>query len=292
MAWLGRGPCTSSASTTLISCVGRAGGSSVRPRRARDSARVMVAMPAMSRRISSYGLSGWAESSTAVLAVTPPRSSASRIAASLTASDTFGSVAMPSSSRAMRSADSARRRCAFACVCGAFPPWCVHTRPPIIAARLHRSPLLRCAVQRCAWTSGLALAHHCSLHLTTRSIAERSFMASIIPPFPAEPVPTAGAILRRRRDVCIGEPQLRAGMRAFLAQDQPGAGGPFRQVHQIGGLGRSAMGSWRLPAARRAGARTRRRLHPHGAQRRFHRGVPAADPRRRRSRSQPDRWPP
>ena len=43
---------------------------------------------------------------------------------------------------------------------------------------------------------------------------------------PGDPVP-----------VGIGEPQLRAGMRALLAQDQSGPGRPFRQVHQIGGLG-------------------------------------------------------
>ena len=36
--------------------------------------------------------------------------------------------------------------------------------------------------------------------------------------------------------VGVGEPQLGAGMRAFLTQDQPGAGRPGGQVHQGGGL--------------------------------------------------------
>lgn len=36
--------------------------------------------------------------------------------------------------------------------------------------------------------------------------------------------------------VGIGERQLRAGMRAFLAQDQPRVGRPGRQIPQIGGL--------------------------------------------------------
>ena len=37
--------------------------------------------------------------------------------------------------------------------------------------------------------------------------------------------------------VGVGEPQLRTGMRAFLAQDQPGAGRPRRHVEEVGGLG-------------------------------------------------------
>lgn len=37
--------------------------------------------------------------------------------------------------------------------------------------------------------------------------------------------------------VGVGEPQLRARMGSFLAQDQPGAGRPAAQVDQSGGLG-------------------------------------------------------
>ncbi len=37
--------------------------------------------------------------------------------------------------------------------------------------------------------------------------------------------------------VGVGEPQLRTGMRAFFAQDQPGAGRPATEVDQVGGLG-------------------------------------------------------
>ena len=37
--------------------------------------------------------------------------------------------------------------------------------------------------------------------------------------------------------VGVGEPQLRAGVRAFFTQDQPGSGRPGGQVDQVGGLG-------------------------------------------------------
>jgi len=37
--------------------------------------------------------------------------------------------------------------------------------------------------------------------------------------------------------VGVGEPQLRAGVRAFLAQDQPGPGRPTARVDEIGGFG-------------------------------------------------------
>ena len=65
------------------------------------------------------------------------------------ASVTFSSTAIFSSSRP--SGRGVFSRClALALTAGALPPWCVHTRPPLIAARLHLSPFLRCAVQRCA----------------------------------------------------------------------------------------------------------------------------------------------
>ena len=53
-----------------------------------------------------------------------------RIAASFTASETLSSVAIFSSSRAIRSAASSMRCLALALTAGALPPWCVQTRPP------------------------------------------------------------------------------------------------------------------------------------------------------------------
>ena len=56
--------------------------------------------------------------------------------------------------------------------------------------------------------------------------------------------------------VGVGDAQLRARVGAFLAQDQPGAGRPGRQVDETGGLGD--------PGARR-GARSARRHRRRGA---------------------------
>ena len=62
---------------------------------------------------------------------------------------------------------------------------------------------------------------------------------------PGDPVP-----------VGVGEPQLRARMGAFLAQDQPGAVRPGRQVRQPGGLGAQAPSrGWSSPS--RAGHHAR-----------------------------------
>ncbi len=99
-----------------------------------------------------------ADSSTACLAVTPPRSRASLMAARRTASDS-ALVAIPSSFAAMVPVASAVRSRAFAITCGAAPPCTRHTFMPCFAGWRHRSPFLRCATQRFrgAGSSGAAV---------------------------------------------------------------------------------------------------------------------------------------
>ena len=95
--------------------------SSATSRLARDSARKP---PAMSSKICSNGRDP-TSTLTAVRALNPARSGASRIAASFTASETFSSTAIFSSSRAIRSAASSIRWRALALTAGALPPWWV-----------------------------------------------------------------------------------------------------------------------------------------------------------------------
>jgi hypothetical protein len=79
------------------------------------------------------------------LAPRPPRSKASRIAASRTDSDS-ALVAMPNSSRAIRSAASSSRWRALALTCGALAPCQSHTVVPRRACRRHCSPFFLCAM--------------------------------------------------------------------------------------------------------------------------------------------------
>jgi len=131
----------------------------------------------MSSKISSHGL-GAIATLTAVLADSPARSRASRMDGRKF--DRIGNIFIDGHLQQLTCHPVGGVFDALAGFgfdrWGAAPPWRVHTRPPAIAARLHLSPFLRCAVQRCASTSGLAWAHHCSLHLTTGFGAERSFM--------------------------------------------------------------------------------------------------------------------
>ena len=89
------------------------------PRDRRYSAREPASMES---KICSYGLGGPTSTDTAVLAANPARSRASRIAESLTESETLSSVAIFSSSRAIRSAASSSRSRALRFTCGALAP--------------------------------------------------------------------------------------------------------------------------------------------------------------------------
>lgn len=116
------------------------------------------------------------ESSSSALAVTPPRSSASRIAASRTVSDVPSSSAMPSSLVARASVACCKRRRAAACTCGAAPPCDRHTVVPCTAYRLHGSPLVRRAVH----LTGAGRPFFGLLRRVDRSAGSRVVLQSIV----------------------------------------------------------------------------------------------------------------
>jgi hypothetical protein len=67
------------------------------------------------------------------------------------------------------------------------------------------------AMQRCARTSGFALAHHCSLHLTTGLGVDKLFMASIVSPF-------AGVACRHWKENDMDDRRRQRQMKELRAQ--------------------------------------------------------------------------
>ena len=118
--------------------------------------------------------------STAVFATTPPRSSASRIAVSFTASATLSSVAIFQQRTGHR----------VGCFCQAALSFCTDLRCASTVLGIHvctvdcgafaSVAVFLCALQRCARTSGFAFSHHASLHLTTGSGDDRSVKSEIV----------------------------------------------------------------------------------------------------------------
>jgi hypothetical protein len=140
--WTGgpSGSGTTSASTT--SGLAKSGGGSEGGPTTALSWRGIAAMPS---NTSCQGSLGLADNSISALVPRPPRSKASRIAASRTDSDS-ALVAMPNSSRSIRSAASSSRWRALALTCGALAPCQSHTVVPRRACRRHCSPFLLCAM--------------------------------------------------------------------------------------------------------------------------------------------------